>query len=562
MKRSLTNTWFDFIYRLKLSDRILLHLLLGLVLFSLLNFLIDFSDKNTVTIPVSGGTIREGLIGTPRFINPILATNQAERDISALVYSGILNYNEEGNLVPDLAGSVEFDDDTKSYFITIREDANFHDGTKVTAFDVAFTFNLVKNPAINSPLFSVWENIAIEAQNETDLVIAINTSKEDFDNHLTTGILPQHLWDTPEPENIMFNSLNMEPIGSGPYKFFSISESRNGSIDHVHLKNKYNNTAVKDLYIVFFSNQLSLLEALKNGDIDSAGNLSSQFLGELDANQFTTDSIVLPRVFNIFFNQNRSDALRSNEVRTALNLIINRQSIINDAMNSFAVPTETPIPPTINNVQFHRTASSEEDFEDILLSAGWEKNEQNTWQKDDAILALTIRTLDTPQFENIANAIAAQWTKAGIEVRVEVFRQTDLLNTIIRPRDFEVLLFGIEISRSNNLYPFFHSSQQIDPGLNIAQYANIQIDNNLDLLQNSSKEERVTALKNILAILDEELPLIPILSPTYNYVYNSEISILLPKQISSPHDRFSLIKNWHKEKEELWNVFQYKNITN
>jgi ABC-type transport system substrate-binding protein len=128
---------------------------------------------------------------------------------------------------------------------------------------------------------------------------------------------------------------------------------------------------------------------------------------------------------------------------------------------------------------------------------------------------------------------------------------------VIRPRDFEALLFGHDMSRSHDLYPVWHSSQQDDPGLNIAQYANVTVDEYLETArQEQSLEKRVEALQAASKIIAEERPATFIAQPTLTYIVSNKIDTAPMRDLGRPADRFSNIADWHTESDSLWPLFR------
>ncbi|TSC77595.1 MAG: peptide/nickel transport system substrate-binding protein, partial [Parcubacteria group bacterium Gr01-1014_29] len=88
----------------------------GYAIFALINIY-------SITIPAEGGSYREGIIGIPRFINPLLANSDADRDLARMVYTGLLRHNGKGALVESLAERYEISDDGLVYTFYIRPDA-------------------------------------------------------------------------------------------------------------------------------------------------------------------------------------------------------------------------------------------------------------------------------------------------------------------------------------------------------------------------------------------------------------------------------------------------------
>jgi len=125
--------------------------------------------ETTVAIPEYGGTYTEALVGEPRFINPVLAgTNDVDRDISSLVYSGLMQYDQNGNIVPGLAERYDISPDGKTYTFSLRQNVQWHDGQPFGPDDVVFTISMITNPDYGSPLRAAWQGVIAQQTNDHD----------------------------------------------------------------------------------------------------------------------------------------------------------------------------------------------------------------------------------------------------------------------------------------------------------------------------------------------------------------------------------------------------------
>src|SRR3569832_1291749 len=197
--------------------------LLGLALLAGANALVS------VEIPASGGSIVEGELGPARFINPLLATSQADQDITALVYSGLMRAMPDGSVVPDLASGYTISSDGTVYTFTLRSDATFQDGTPVTSTDVLFTIQSAQNPLVKSVVRADWDDVAVTAPDTHTIVFKLPHAYAPFLQNTTLGIIPAHLWKNIAAEDLPFSPLNTHPIGSGPYKVQGVSTDNTGS---------------------------------------------------------------------------------------------------------------------------------------------------------------------------------------------------------------------------------------------------------------------------------------------------------------------------------------------
>ena len=109
---------------------------------------------------------REGTIGRPSSINPLTARTQADRDLAALVFSGLVALGPDGTYRPDLAEGWTVDSTGSTWTFTIRPDATWQDGVPVTSDDVVFTVNVLKSPGYTGPLAASWRGVNATAIDE------------------------------------------------------------------------------------------------------------------------------------------------------------------------------------------------------------------------------------------------------------------------------------------------------------------------------------------------------------------------------------------------------------
>jgi len=556
------------------SDRVVLRVLFFSIIGGLLTAGIMYSSSHLITTAAKGGNLVEGIIGTPRFVNPALAVTRADQDMTALVYSGLMKINPEGSLVPDVAESVTVSDDGKTYNIILRTDIRFHDNTPLTAKDVAFTIGLVQNSDLKSPQRGNWSEVTIEEINEYELNIVLKEAYTPFIENFTLGILPRHIWSELPIEQVPFSLKNTEPIGSGPFYVNKISRDEAGLIKSYNLKQFTSNAPVTlaGIDIKFYQNEDDLVSAFTQKQINATAYLPTDITQTLtDTQSYRIIKEPLPRIFAVFFNQNRTPVLRDTTVRLALGTAIDRPQLIETALRGFGVPITTPVPTGSTEVNSNGQMSAEdtgatplERAKTILTKGGWVKNNTGAWEKridgDVRTLSITLKTSNTQAFVETAEVISRAWRELGVNVQIEQFEQSDLLQAAIRPRDFEALLFGLDMNRAVDLYPFWHSSQREDPGLNIAQYANIEVDKLLDKARTAtSTEQKDAALLAATNIMGREAPALFLYVPNFVYVIDTRVKTADMIKLSKPSERFMNIGAWHMNTDRLWPIFKESN---
>ncbi|MCA9365543.1 ABC transporter substrate-binding protein [Candidatus Kaiserbacteria bacterium] len=552
------------------SDRFILRMLFFAFLGSSIYFGLIVNNSFVDISPSYGGVLTEGIIGTPRFVNPVLATTRADLDMSALIYSGLLKIGVNGELVPNIAEAVTISEDGRTYNITLKKDVRFHDGTPLTARDVVYTITLIQNPDLKSPVRGNWNGVIVEELGEYEINLVLEEAYTPFIENLTIGILPRHTWDELPIEQIPFSQLNTEPIGSGPFEIESVSYGVSGLIEAYHLAPfdaVSGRPNIDKVTVKFYKNESDLVEGFNKGEFSSTAQLPSTELSKINLNKYQVINEPLPRIFGIFLNQNKSAALRDESVRKALSLALDRGQMIDEILYGGGLPTESPVPSgflgleSINLSTTSSTSTPLKQAREELVAGGWKQDDLGFWTKtiagESVTLGVTLRTANTDLFDSTATYVAVAWRELGVEVRIEQFEQTDLLQSVIRPRDFEAILFGIDMSRAIDLYPFWHSSQKDDPGLNISQYANIEVDSLLeDALTEQDVALRIESVNKVANIITEELPAIFLFTPTFSYILDKDITTASITRISRPYERFMNIESWYAHTERLWPLFR------
>jgi peptide/nickel transport system substrate-binding protein len=568
-KNGIIDTYFSKLHALRASDAFFLRAALLACVIFLAFFLVRMSMQATVQIPAFGGVFSEGIIGTPRFVNPVLSVTRADKDLAALIYDGIMHLNAEGTLVPSVAESVTISEDGLTYNVLLKQNVRFHDGTPLTARDIAFTVLRIQDPTLNSPLLASFDGILVEEVGEYELNFVLPEAYGPFIENLTFGILPEHIWKDAGVDEFPFSQYNSEPIGSGPYKIKNIERNTSGiPVTYILTANTDYHSAVPKIETMefhFYSTEEKLLEAFKEGVIESVVGIDPEHIGTfaLDPETYHLERIPLPRTFALFINQNKSPALRDLAARNALNSAVDRKMLIENVLGGYGNALYSPVPPGFTTLPATQGPEASIDgARDILRNGGWKINaETQHWEKkiDDVVVPLqfSIATANNSTFEATAEFLRNTWTQIGAEVTVKQFEQSDLNQAVIRPRDYETLLFGTQLGRSLDYYSFWHSSQRNDPGLNVALYANITTDSILsEIRRNNDHTIQTEAIQKFTEELNAEIPAVFLYAPELLYIVPNRVTGATFTGVSEPQERFSTVYDWYIQTESIWPFFK------
>lgn len=555
------------------SEKLLFFILIFIFIGSVILTISNINKHFLIEVPTYGGNITEGVIGSPRFINPLLATSDADRDLIALVYSGLMKADPSNDLIKDLAESYTISDDGFIYEFTLKDDIYFHNGVKITTEDVIFTIQKTQDINLKSPKRANWDGVSIEKINDKQIRFTLKQPYAPFLENTTLGILPKHIWEKVNTEQFSFSKFNNEPIGSGPYKIEKIKYNSDGTPKFYELKSfdKYalGKPFISKIKIVFYQNETSLLEGYKNKDIKNINSVSPNKLSELEKNGAQIKKSPLPRIFAVFFNQNEAGIFTNKEVREALNIALDKNKIINTALDGYGVGIDGPIPHGLiernvvkdNPEKQIKPSERKVIAKEILENNGWKFNEElRVWEKknkkESSQLKFSLSTSNTSELKKVAEIIADEWRSIGVIVDIKLFEAGDLNQNIIRPRKYDALLFGEIISRELDLFAFWHSSQRNDPGLNIALYANITADKLLEYARTATDKDII--IKKYIEFEDEiqkDIPAVFVYSPDFIYITPQEIKSIKLGSITTPEERFLNIYEWYIETDKIWKFF-------
>lgn len=542
------------IYRTLSPERVLV-VWISLLLSTLLLFsaLMVVNIRHTTVVPSLGGTIKEGIVGTPRFINPVLATSDQDLDMVSLVFAGLTKQDAKGNIILDMADSITESDDKLHYDVVLKSSAKFHDGKPVTSDDVIYTISLIQDPNVKSPYRFLFEGVTIDKTSDTEFVINLKKPYPLLMQALTIGILPKHVWKNLSVDQISLSDYNIHAIGSGPFMISKVNTNSGIPTSFVLIPNKQytlGRSYLDEIYLVMYQNEKYALQGFQNGEVNRIHGISPDKLSTLDIATSSIETSILPRTFSVFFNPNKLTLLSDKNVRQALNMAINKQAIVDEVLKGYGHVIETPYPFDLDQP----TSTYNPEQAKVLLS-------QSKYIKKNASSTINIdlATANSPEMKAVAEMIKNDWAAIGVNANIQVYEFSDLNQSIIKDRDYEALLFGTITKTPSDLYAFWHSSQRAYPGLNISNYVSNTLDKNLTTLRESDDElERENAYEAVKNEFIDEVPGIFLYVPELIYIANDKATTPLPDVSLDNSSRFLLVNDWYRYTERVWGKTYYQ----
>ena len=167
-------------------------------------------------------------------------------------------------------------------------------------------------------------------------------------------------------------------------------------------------------------------------------------------------------------------------------------------------------------------------------------------------LQFTLTTINQPQLVATANLLKDYWQKVGITIRIKAVEPLEIKD-IIKNRNYDALLYGQALGSMPDLYPFWHSTQINDPGLNLSAYQNKTVDQLLkdarETLDEQTKEQKYEKLQDTIL---SGAPALFLYNPDYIYWVSQKIKGVDTTKIVDPAKRFENISNWYVDTHRVW----------
>ncbi len=513
--------------------------------------------KNTKAVPVISGEYIEGMVGQPVLINPaLLGINDIDRDLANLLWEGLLSLAEEYK--PSVDGL--------SWTVILKKDLKWSDGEPLTSDDVIFTLDTIQDLGNRSPLFLTWQSIVAERMSEREIRFTLKTPYAFFaDNLNELQIIPQHIFGSIPGANLRLSNFNLEPVGNGPYAFRKYDKRKDGFITDYYLEtNPYfvgNPPFIKNFRVKFFSNFNEVLSAFNRLEISGFGGSGLAETSGIKAG-FSSYIFDTTRYYAVFFNRGTHAGLDNAAVRQALALASNKQSIVDTMFRGLAKKIDGPIPETVEGFDpaiYEKEVFSIEEAQKVLDAAGWVLGDSGVREKTSGkiktILEFNLIVPQIPELKlvEIANFLKEDWAKIGVKITIIPMDAAQINETVIKTRNYHMILFGNVLKNNPDILAFWHSSERTSPGLNLSIYENRKVDTLLEnIRKNPDPTSRGIDLAKVQSLIVADHPAAFLFSPRYLYVASNSVYGISPFVITTRSSRFDHVTEWYLKTKRVF----------
>ena len=522
-------------------------------------------SQQPVSIPIlpeaaPGGIYTEALVGSMGRLNPMLDwNNSADRDVNRLLFSGLIRFDSHGLPQPDLAESWGTSPDGTLYNFTIRSNAVWHDGQPVSSDDVIFTIEMIKSSGSLFPqdIKDLWSQIEVKQfPDGKTFQFKLPEPFAPFLDYVTFGVLPKHLLESVPADQLANAEFNLQPVGSGPYKFDRLLTS-GGQISGVvlNVNEDYYLPApfIEQVVFRYYPNSAAAFDAYQQGEVLGVSQITNdvlqQALAEPTLSVYTSR---LPQMGLVFLNLNNPSVafLQSDKVRRALMLGINRNNIVSHILQGQAIVADGPILPgswayydEMEKFPYDPDAAAALLKEDgyVVPAGGGEVR-----AKDGQPLSFTMAHPDDSIHTQIAQAIQADWALIGVNIDLQPVPYDSLINDFLSTRNYQAALADLNTARTPDPDPylFWHQSEATG-GQNYSQWDNRTASEFLETARTAADfDSRARLYRNFQVVFAKDMPSLPLYYPVYSYGVDTQVQGVQVAPMYDISDRLALISEW------------------
>ena len=487
-----------------------------------------------------GGTYTEGTIGKVSSLNPLFASTESEKTLSRLLFSTITTIDYSGHVANGLAESITTADKGRTWTMTLKQGLKWSDGEPITNEDVLFTASLIKNSAVSSSYDSNLSGVKVSETEDGKIQFSLPTAYADFASVLNIPLIPKHVFGDTAPQNIIEHSFSTNPITSGAFTLNAIQNSGSEKVIYLSANDKYyrGTPRLSSFAVHTYSDKASLIDALNSGAISATASVPPSDINLVTSSNIREKQTAISSGVYAFLN---SSKLSNRDLRRTI-----KQALDLDKIRE-AAPNQTPLDYPLTDLQIK--------VKDYPATIAYDREaaeaKLNPLVNSENGLTLNIVTVDSGYLPAVTNAIAEELRLYGINVNVSVYSENqEFVSSIVSKRNYDILVYSIELGAEPDIFAYYHSSQASESGLNLSNYKNTLIDDLiLGARENTDTALRIAKYQSFLSYWVNDVPAIGIYQPNISYFYNKNIQTFSDNnRLITALDRFTDVNFWASKK--------------
>ena len=497
-----------------------------------------FGNSYAENVFTTGGTYTEATLGEVASLNPLFATTSSEKVLSKLLFATISNNDYSGHPGIGLAKSITPSENGKTWIVKLKDNIKWSDGEPITNDDVLFTMELIKDPAVNSIYDSNLANVKASISEAGEIIFTLPTPYADFISALDFPVVPKHVLENTNPKTLVEDNFSKSPVTSGAFSYNAAQNSTPGEFVYYLSTNPdyYKGRPLLSGFAIHtYNSKEDVIRAINSGAVTATAELSEIDSSQINSDQFNQKNSTLNSGAFIFFNT-AHESVKQRELREAIRQGIDLAKIREQAKE--ALPLNYPLLSSQIEISNY-PALPEYDAETAKTKISELSGETP--------IHIDIATVNSGYLPNVTEMVKSELENLGIEATVSIYEENqDFITNVISKRNYDILIYEIELGADPDLLPYYHSSQASAGGLNLSNYKDTLADDLLLGARDTLDENlRIKKYESFLERWVTNVPAIGLYKSNLTYFYNKNVRTFSDDtKLVTALDRFVDINNW------------------
>lgn len=469
------------------------------------------TQEETTARPQPGGTAVLCVPSAPSSLDPFVTNDQRSFDLASLLFTPLVRWSAGGDVQPYLARSWSWADDRRQLTLQLRTDVRWHDSSRVTAEDVAWTLEAASSPEYASPLLSDFRTVEeATAPDSTTVVVRFADPYHSGLEPLTSlPILPRHLLAETAPQEFAQASYHRNPVGSGPFR---LSERRpSGSLVFERFgrfPDDLGSAYLDRIVVRVIESPRTMLTEFRVGGVDACVTTASG-AAQLQEGQGLKITPLQPSGVQFVALNTGTELFGDSRVRRALSAGLDRAAIAT-VVSPAASPAGTPLP-TGSPWTSPAVTQPDDDpalADSLLAAAGWTRNGEDGMRLNADGEPLTFTLASHPGLRDPLTAIQSQLEGVGVDVALRFMEPTAFIGTIRNPETRPAAM-ALGSQYESLKQPDLRPDLQSGSPRNLSGFASARLDTLMNVAVTARDSgQRHGAYREIQEILSEQVPVI------------------------------------------------------
>jgi peptide/nickel transport system substrate-binding protein len=478
--------------------------------------------------PKQGGDLRFSTFSDPIYFTPFMSQDSASSDVNFLLFRGLVTYDNSAKIVPQVAESMPtVSADGLTITFKLRKGVKFHNGEELTSEDVKVTYDLIRDPAVNSPRREDYSAVS-EILTPDPYTVVFKLSKIDgviLDNFAAGAYLvPAKEIQKYDKTKLKECEFSRKPIGCGPFKFVEWQMSSLVKLER--FDDFYAGKVGFEKYLfVNAGNQATGMIQAEKGETHRVMVPESD-IARMSAVPSLNVQRYLGPVFDCIVWNTKSAFFEDKRVRQAMSYGINKQAIVSGIYKGNGkVGVSSFIPGT----PFYNAKAKQYGYDlarakALLDEAGWKAGPDGVRVKDGKRFKIfMITNKGNIMREKILQYVQSSMKALGIEVNAQILEWNTFLTKYVEVYKFDAYVGGFSTGLTANHMAFYHS-EKAKGFLNRGRYSNPEVDKLLESVKDTVDRAKQAELAfKIQEIVAEEVPYTFIINRVQAYAYSKKV---------------------------------------